>query len=192
MTKLYPVILLVTLVLLGWWWIFGDRAPGFDTDRSPVMLTEREAEVSPGPATALRLVIQFSDNEVKVLSALPRRSTVREPKINPSDLLANEAVMIAYRALDARGQVLSDGLVVIPLVTRAEFQDLQSENKLQRFEERLVDPVIKVSIPFDAGMTSLVFSRLEPDEKTDVERWERVPLNTVLLNLEDEGSVNVD
>lgn len=181
MMKRYLLIGLLIIVAGILWLLFGTGLNQPVPERPLVTLNPQDAAPSPGPPTVWRLVLQLKDGEVKVATALPRRGSVDKPNIDAELLLAGKAVLLEYRMVDDTGGQLATDHIVIPLTAVAEFQDPNIDNKLRRQDEILTDPWIRVTLPFDASVAAIEFSRVEPDAARDVKLWTRTPLNTVVL-----------
>jgi hypothetical protein len=166
----------------------GCQSPIEDAAETELVLEPREAVEWPGGPTTLRLVLQLEADHFRVVSATPKRGSVREPSVaeNRDDLLAGHSRLVEYAALDVTGTLLSRGLILVPLTAVAEFQDLNVATRVRRREEPLTDPVVKVSIPYSRLIATVAFQGLEPDPEVDPRKWERVPMGQVAVEQRDE------
>ena len=152
-----------------------------------VRLDPRPATQSPGPPTTIRLVLQLQqDGTFRVISADPRRGEVTsEPSVedNRSALAEGRAKLVEYSARNASGLVVAVGRFIVPLVAVSEFQDPNAANRVRHAEERLTTPTVRVSLPYQESIATVVFESLEPDASAEPRNWKRTPMGEVKMAL---------
>jgi hypothetical protein len=147
----------------------------------------RPAAESPGPPTTLRVVLQLqNDGTFRLVSADPKRGSVTPgPSVaEHREALAEGRVrLVEYTARDAKGDILATGTFLVPLVAVSEFQDPEAETRLRHAEEKLTNPTVRVSLPYQASVATIAFEALQPDAGTDPRDWKRAPMGAVKVAL---------
>jgi hypothetical protein len=122
-----------------------------------------------------------------MVSSEPRRG---EPTPDPSidehrqALSDGRARLVEYQARDATGRAIASGRFVLPLVAESEFQDPQAAARIRRSEERLTTPTIRIAIPYQASIASVVFERVEPTAGAEAKDWKRSPMGQISLSVQ--------
>lgn len=154
-----------------------------DAAQVELELEPQPAVASEGPPTTLRLVLQLEGDRFRLISADPRRGNVSRPDIEArsDDLLDGSVRLIAYSATDAAGLLLASGFFIVPMQAVTEFQDLSVETRVRRRTEPLVNPTVRVGVPYSEAISTLSFDALEPRAEIDPRKWPRVPMGRVSL-----------
>ncbi len=147
-----------------------------------IRLQAQPAQVSPGPPTTLRLVLQVQpDGQLRLISSTASRGSIDTPPEAKTrqDAIEGRMRIIDYVARDAAGAVVGRGQLTIPATAVAEFQDPQASTRIRRSEEPLAAPTVRVSIPYQPSLATISFERLEPNRDAPMEAWKRIPMGQV-------------
>ena len=150
-------------------------------------LTPRPAVESSGPPTTIRLVVQLqNDGTFRMVAAEPRHgSPTPEPSIadNRQALLDGHVRLVAYTARDDTGNIVATGRFLVPMTAVSEFQDPADETRLRHSEEKLTNPTVRVSLPYQASMATIAFEALAPEAGVEPGEWKRTAMGEVTVSL---------
>ena len=130
-----------------------------------VVLKPQEAVTPAGPPTVTRLVMKLQDGNPQMLSARAKRGNLAPVRVarNLSDIRRGDKLLAEYRTLDAVGNTLNIGRLLLSQELVAEYLDPVEHHKIRRQgPERVAATVFRVAVPYHVSLAAVAFDELLP------------------------------
>ena len=159
--------------------------PIVDTTDHQLALVSQPPTEYPGAPTVLRLLLRRDAGQFDLLGLSAKRDSIIEPDIaaNMDKILDGSVLLYGYEALDSQNQVISEGEFLVSLVARVEFLDDHLPHAIRRQEQRLVRPLVTLSVPYDENIISIRFTYTDPSRSMAMRAWKTVPFGDIEIDL---------
>jgi len=181
-----PTLLLFAFSLLVTTSIAGCRTAVDGGPITQLTLTPQEAVEAQGPPTVVRLLVRFETGGLELVAAEARRGTMLDVDLDAARARAldGEVAIVRYTTHGAAGLQLASGYFVAPVVGVAEFLDPDERHRIRRQLEHQVEPVVRVTLPYGAGLQSVALEPLVPDAEQPVEKWAGAAEDRIVFDLD--------